>query len=507
MSTVSGRNGRCYTTHPARQAPTAQAVRPISVILSLALLLCAGCSAGLKGIPAGSIVGRPNLYDYSPSVIESDNAIQVWWCGFAPNPNNTAQSSDTIQYSTIDPLTGKVSDPITVLGETPGAWDSAYTCNPQVTGGTFVNPLGDGQTYSYAMYYVGTALPSGFANSIGVAFSNDGIHWEKYPRPVIVYTSAAHYGVGQPAPYNRDGKSGITLFYEDSTSSNGALHREATSTDGIHFETAGTLTTNGLQDPLASWGDIAYDPVTQYWYAAFNLGLRPASATGNNQERGQLGVTLYRIPADSLLTGATAWQQLHTFDSNATGYEANFIAGFLRDKYGNVNVGAYPTIQLLTSISNPRPAWNAAPADMSGSATPTYWDVGVVNWTPGQSLLTLDRYRNASVQQVTTGYIEPDGGFTLELTLGHLYEGPQNEANLALYACKNGATDYFVSTDSACGGKLVLGLEGYAYAQPPSGTSTEPLYSCATGSGHFVSNDPNCEGQAPAGALLGYSLE
>lgn len=467
--------------------------------------MAAGCSnAALQGIPAGSIVGRPNLYDYSPSVIDAANNIEVWWCGEAANPNSAAQISDTIQYSTIDRISGKVSTPVTVLGETPGSWDSAYTCNPQVVGGTFVNPLGDGQTYSLAMYYVGTALESGLDNSIGVAFSNDGIHWKKYPHPVIASATAINYGMGQPVPYNSDGKAAITLFYENSGLA--IAHKEATSNDGVHFATIGTLTTNGLADPGASWGDMAYDANTSSWYAAFNMQLRPGSTTGNTQERGQMGVTLYRIPAASLLTGATPWQQLHSFDTNATGYESNFISGFLRDRYGNVNVGPYPTIELLTSISNPVPTWNATPAQRGGSAQPNYWDVGLNAWTPGQPLLPLKLYENASVHQATTGWTDPAAGFVLQSTLGHLYESPQNGANLALYSCKRGATDYFVSTDSNCAGQFVIGVEGYGYATQPAATQTVPLYSCATSKDHFVSTDPKCGGQAEAGALLGYAL-
>lgn len=471
------------------------------------MLFALGCGgASIKGVPAGAIVGRPDIYDYSPSVIYSGNIAKVWWCGYAANPDKASQTSDTIQYSTIDLVTGKVSDPQTVMGETPHSWDSAYTCNPQVIGGNFANPLGDGQTYSYAMYYVGTALESGMANCIGVAFSNDGIHWKKYPRPVIATATAVHYGVGQPAPYNTNGKSAITLFYEDSNAPSGAIHREATSTDGIHFHTAGTLTTNGLNDSQASWGDMAYDPKTGYWYAAFNMGLRSPQTTGNTGERGQMGVTIYRIPAASLLTGATPWQQLHSFDTNATGYESNFIAAFLRDQYGNLNVGPYPTIELLISISNPRPAWNAAPADIGKSGGVRTWDVGVDNWTPGEPTLSLDRYRNSTTYDVTTGYIDPSAGFTLDSKLGYLYESPQNGATLALWACKSGTTDYFVSTDRACKGKLIIGLEGYAYATPPTGTKTTPLYSCATGQSHFVSHDPKCEGKASSGTLLGYAL-
>ena len=203
-------------------------------------------------------------------------------------------------------LPGIATKPVTVLGETPGAWDSIYVCNAQVVGGSFTNPLGDDQTYAYAMYYVGTALHSGAANSIGVAFSNDGAHWKKYPRPVILTSTQEYYGVAQPAPYNSDRKSGIWLFYEDNNQPNGARHIEATSTDGVHFQTAGTLTTNGMNRnfPSASWGDIAYDPVTNDWYAVFNMNVRAPSTTGNHVERGQLGVTFIVFPA-SLLTGAT----------------------------------------------------------------------------------------------------------------------------------------------------------------------------------------------------------
>jgi hypothetical protein len=411
-------------------------------------------------------------------------------------------------YATLDPVTGKASKPVVVLGETPGAWDSAYVCNPQVVGGTFANPLGDGQTYAYAMYYVGTALHSGEDNSIGVAFSNDAVHWKKYPYPVIAASTALWYGSGQPVPYNSDHKSAIWLFYEDNDGPAGLRHIETTSTDGVHFDTVGTLTTNGMNPncPDASWGDIAYDPVTQYWYAVFNMNARAPSTTGDHSERGQLGVTLYRIPADSLLTGASPWQELHSFDTNATGNESNFIAGLLRDAFGNVNVGPYPTIELFTSISNPKPGWNASPENAAGGAVPEYWDIGEVRWTPGQPLLPLNQYANLSVREATTGWVDPSGGFALQSTLGDLYEGPLNGANLAFYGCKSGSTDYFVSIDSACEGQRILGVDGYGYAEPQPGLALTPLYRCASGHDHFLSSNPDCEGEDSTPAFLGYAL-
>src|SRR5277367_1132774 len=169
-----------------------------------------GCGIEVNGPPAGAFLGRAGVYDYSPSVIQVGNLQQFWWCGAARNPNLSSQDTDTIQYASIDLSTHAMTGPFTVLGETPGSWDSVYVCNPKVIQGTFNNPLGNGQNYSYAMYYVGIgAIP----NKIGVAFSSDGIHWQKYPQPVISATTQIYYGVGQPAVYNSDHKAGIWLFY------------------------------------------------------------------------------------------------------------------------------------------------------------------------------------------------------------------------------------------------------------------------------------------------------
>jgi len=468
----------------------------------------AGCAAHFIGIAPGAVMGRIGVYDYSPSVIQAaDGRLQFWWCGQGSNPNRPSQDNDTIQYATLNPATGKATQPVTVLGETDGAWDAAYVCNPRVIGGFFSNPLGDGETYSYAMYYVGTARHSGMANSIGVAFSNDGEHWKKYPQPVIVTSTQTYYGAGQPVAYNNDRKSGIRLFYEN-TNRAGVQHVEAISTDGVHFQDAGTLTTNGLNSnfPGTSWGDMAYDPKTQYWYASFNMNVREPSTTGNRTERGQLGVTLYRIPASSLLTGESPWEELHSYDTNGTGNESNFLAAFLRDEYGNVSTGPYPTIELFTSISNPKPRWNAAPGDAAGGATPEFWDIGVARWTPGEQLLPLNQYANDTVREATTGWIDPAGGFKLQSALGLLYEGPQNGATLAMFSCKKGATDYFVSTDKACEGQRILGIEGYGYAQPQAGQSLTPLYRCTGGRDHFLSSDSTCQGEDSAPVLLGYAI-
>ena len=150
---------------------------------------CCRAGCGIHYCPTARPVlspEEPGIYDYSPSAIQTGNVVQVWWCGSDDNASDRTQMSDAIEYESINLTNNSRSVPVPVLGETQYAWDSVYTCNPKVIGGSFANPLGDGRTYSYALYYVGTDSLQGQNNSIGVAFSNDGSHWKKYPKPIIL---------------------------------------------------------------------------------------------------------------------------------------------------------------------------------------------------------------------------------------------------------------------------------------------------------------------------------
>jgi hypothetical protein len=474
------------------------------LLVALAIAVGAGvigCGVSYAPLPPGSVVGRPRIYDYSPSVIQSGNLQQFWWCGQGYNPTDNNQYTDAIQYESIDLVTMAHTGPFPVLAERQNAWDSVYTCNPKVVEGVFTNPLGDGRNFSYAMYYVATDTIAGTGNSIGVAFSNDGLSWKKYPQPVISPAVTQGYGVGQPAVDNTDHHAAIRMFYEDD--SFGPHHTEAISVDGVHFVTVGTLTTNGLNADSQSWGDMAYDPQTGYWYAGFNTADRNASTTEGHPELGQYGIKLYRIRDASVLTGATPWELLSNVDTNLTGYESNFIPGFLRDIFGDLFPGQ--NIQMFTSISNPPPAWNASPGEAGLAARVGFWDISSFAWVPNHPLVALNRYFNQTTHEVTTGWVDPHGGFSLQSTLGHLYQSPQQGANVPFYGCKSGSTDYFVSLDSACGGARILGTNGYAYSSPVAGVNLVALYLCSTSQDHFASIDPGCEGQSTR-QLLGYIL-
>jgi hypothetical protein len=164
-----------------------------------------------------------------------------------------------------------------------------------------------------------------------------------------------------------------------------------------------------------------------------------------------------------------------------------------------------PAIQMYTSISNPPPPWNASPAVAGISGSIANWKISSFAWTPNQPLTALNRYFNQTTHEVTTGWVDPQASFTLESTLGHVYQSPQQGATVAFYGCKSGSMDYFISLDGGCEGARILGTNGYAYSHQVSGLNLVAVYRCSTGHDHFVTTDPKCEGQQSQG-LLGYVL-
>src|SRR5581483_6850894 len=181
----------------------------------------------------------------------------------------------------------------------------------------------------------------------------------KYPQPVITapYSNGTYYGAAQP---NLSYVGGVlTMVYEYQEGPN--QHIEATSADGVHSTTVGTVTASGLRaarpswagarprvggtpQPLSTstWGGAAYDTADGRWYVAVNDDpTRPAASSGGVQERGQLGVTLYA--ASDLLAGT--WTALDTIDTNLTRWESNFLAGILRVPAGTVYTPGLPGVE------------------------------------------------------------------------------------------------------------------------------------------------------------------
>ena len=99
------------------------------------LLVLSGCGSDPGGAPRGAVVGRGGTYNYSPSVIQSGNVQQFWWCSTGDNPNDHSQQTDNIFYESIDTTTQGKSRPVAVLAEGKATWDAAFTCNPHVIRG------------------------------------------------------------------------------------------------------------------------------------------------------------------------------------------------------------------------------------------------------------------------------------------------------------------------------------------------------------------------------------
>ncbi|TCC32370.1 LamG-like jellyroll fold domain-containing protein [Kribbella sindirgiensis] len=105
-------------------------------------------------------------------------------------------------------------------------------------------------------------------------------------------------------------------------------------------------------------------------------------------------------------------------------------------------------------------------------------------------------------RMVTNGPVPQSSHFQKSLGV----PAPAGSANTTtIYACRNGATDYFL--DATCAGHTVLGSVGQFWNSPPAGVETVPVYRCYISMvAHFASNDENCDGVAGATAefRLGY---
>jgi hypothetical protein len=468
------------------------------VIIATMMVLLPVQAQPLDITPNGILFHRDN-YDYGPSIIQQGNTRQYWWCGEGTDPL-TGMATDTIYYRTYNVSTGLYS-PITMVlypSQGPGVWDEAYTCDPSVIRGSFIDP-DNGQNYTYAMYYTatdrgpggidaGTSL-DGTNNRIGVAFSNDGLSWVKYAQnpvifPQIIPTDA--YGAGQAATYNGGGETGLSLFYTDTSTSVGTRMWIRHSSDGLHFSAPTLISNQGMladQQPGMANSDFAYDYTSEQFYAALGL-------PGRSGDRDTYHIGLYRVAASDLMNGQGTWEALGFIDTNLTGSYLNASPGLVRDPAGNITP-FLPSVEVVFT---------------EGTNDPGTWDLSSATWNPTANTFLFKRYYNASITShwVTTGFIA--SGYTYESTLGYLYTSPQT-GTIALYGCVAGGfggTDHFVSTDPGCEGQFVLGFNGWIYSSPPAGISTVALYRCYTGIDHFVSTDPGCEGRKTE-SLLGYA--
>lgn len=202
-----------------------------------------------------------------------------------------------------------------VLAPTPGSWDQG------AIGRQFV--LFNGTTY--IMWY--TAFNQTLA--IGLAFSEDGVSWSKYPLPVLAAGASGSWDSGGvEAPAVLWNGTGYEMYY---TGANGTGFASdigvAFSKDAIHWQRYANnpvLTRGpGKYDAfMAKFGDVIYDPpLFKMWYTA-----KPASTIVDN--------TLYTIAY------ATSTDGLHW-----TKYAGNPVVTPTTPGRGDFYIGAeYPHV-------------------------------------------------------------------------------------------------------------------------------------------------------------------
>lgn len=285
-------------------------MRWMTVALGLGLIACIG-GARAATFSAGELLFSQPNWDYSPSaMVDLDGKEKVWWCG-------EDAGVDTVKYRERMPG-GAWSDPQIVLrsnrstpGATPLAWEGDFTCDPTVVRGSWqVN----GKSYGYAMYYTTDTPGVAGNNSVGVAFSTDGLHWDKWPDRVIHDGDPNAYGTGQSVAWSADAGSTVRTVYSyiDATGVPVYFYREAA--DGIHFGERRALSTAGLMlNGVAGLSHanpaIAFAPRVEnghyYYYLANVCETYPDGPFGPNfPEWGTAkGVCLYRAEGDDIFTG------------------------------------------------------------------------------------------------------------------------------------------------------------------------------------------------------------
>lgn len=271
------------------------------------LALAAACGLLALGAPAWAEDGvrlvavsiRDTRYQYSPSLMwdPEDGLFKMWFCGFGESAGN----GDVIYYA-VSRDGRSWSEPVRVLEPDPGQWDAMYVCDPSVVKG--VTP-----GWAYTMYYTGTDDIRGTDNGFGAAFSQDGVHWVRWPgNPIRRHTGSPDwYGVGMPTAIQIGDTPRVYWNLADETGIR--VYRAVDLGDGV------TLAGDAPTEFTLQTQDLVYLPDAGGCLVAFDNGLREVTVA---------------YSADCV--GVT--ERLWTVGPDATGARDNHNPGFVRDPAG-----------------------------------------------------------------------------------------------------------------------------------------------------------------------------
>ncbi len=163
-----------------------------------------------------------------------DNGIYKMWFKYLENNGvgtiGYAESKNGISWATVG------NGPVIKTGS-QGSWDMGM-----VTPGPVIKEDG-----IYKMYYSG-AVEAHLIGQIGLATSSDGIHWQKYPKPIIQAGSGWETSINANSLVKKDGV--YYLYYVGLGSSNTLRQGLATSTDGINWK---KYEGNPILSPTEGW--------------------------------------------------------------------------------------------------------------------------------------------------------------------------------------------------------------------------------------------------------------
>jgi predicted GH43/DUF377 family glycosyl hydrolase len=268
-----------------------------------------------------------------PFVMWDSGVYKMWFTGLAVKGGKEvlgtaySESVDGLVWSDTKSTTELIS---LVLEPDPGGWDQFGVETANV-----VRRPSDGK---YMLYYTGNAMgaPHSYAH-IGLALSDDGIHWTKHPGPVLTDTLAWEQpftiggvttgGVLEPTVLVEGGvfKMWYVSFgiYQGGWTAVGY----ATSPDGISWSKQATPVM--LPGPAGDWDDayashvhVLADPLGGYhmFYAGGE------SATGETMRIGYAhsddGLTWIKSPLDPVVEGSAG-----TWDAGMTGGPSALIVG------------------------------------------------------------------------------------------------------------------------------------------------------------------------------------
>ncbi len=267
-------------------------------------------------------------YEYCPSVMYQGGVENVFFC----RNKNDGQIIDYIYLRRNGGVT------LQVLAPTSGAWDSVHVCDPSVIQGYFNY---SGTVYRYMMAYLGCSTYNSQQNQIGVAVSNDLLHWVKYEgNPVVhhgyqsAYSSYFQWGVGQPSIVSVDHAGKVLMFYTKGTYNKTASYVRLCDFSNMNSPVISDevyLSSSGTGDFLSN-GDFAYTDGTLYMvcdhhpfaggsldYIANESAIYAASWTLSDQVSSLSNIS---------------WSRVGAINSSISGWERNHNCCFFRDPYG-----------------------------------------------------------------------------------------------------------------------------------------------------------------------------